>query len=142
MKGEKDERAEGAEGSPAGAVADPRFAEAIAAFNRRDYFSSQQRFEQIWHDATADDRAFLEALVQLSVALHLRFHRGGARGSQHLLQACLVKLEDSPSHWWGVDMQALRDEVLAYVEDLRRARAAGPRWSERWRVPRIHWVRR
>ncbi len=120
---------------------DQRFEAAVASFNRRDYFSSQESFEQIWQDAAPEDRPFLEALVQLSVALHLRFHRGGGRGSQHLLQGCLVKLEDCSPRWWGIDIQALRDEVGAFLDDLRRMRGAGPRWSERWRVPRIRWAR-
>ena len=115
---------------------DPRLRQAIASFNQRDFFASQELFEQLWH-AGGEDKALLESLMQLSVALHLFFHRGGGKGTTGLLQRCLLGLEEVPSPSLGIDVRALEAEVGVYLEDLKASDARAPRLFERWRVPRI-----
>ena len=119
---------------------DPRFDEAVDLFNRRDYFSSQERFEQVWHDTDGPDRRLVESLIQLSVALHLHLNRGGGRGRNNLLQQCLIGLEDYLPSRLGIDVAALQEEVTVYLEDLKQTDVRGPRFFERWRVPKIKRV--
>ena len=118
-------------------LVDPRFDEAVELFNQRDYFACQERFEQVWHDTDAEDRRLVESLLQLSVALHLHLNRGGGRGRNNLLQQCLIGLEDYLPARLGIDVKALYDEVLVYLEDLKQSDTRGPRFLERWRVPKI-----
>jgi hypothetical protein len=116
---------------------DPRFAEAVELFNRRDYFASQERFEQVWHDSDEADREFVQALVRLAVALHLLLNRGGGRGTVNLLQQCLLVLDDCRPERLGVNVEALYDEISVYLEELRAGDVRRPRLLERWRVPKI-----
>ncbi len=116
---------------------DPRFDEAIELFNRRDYFASQERLEQVWHDAEDKDKTFVQALLRLTVALHLHMNRGGGHGTTNLLQHCLLELEDYLPAAMGVDVQALYEEVTVYLEDLKASKTRGARLFERWRVPKI-----
>lgn len=116
---------------------DPRLRQAIASFNQRDFFASQELFEQLWHDSDTAEKPLLESLMQLSVALHLFFNRGGGKGTTGLLQRCLLGLEEVPSPSLGIDVRALEAEVGVYLEDLKASDARAPRLFERWRVPRI-----
>lgn len=116
---------------------DPRLDQAIDLFNRREYFSSQERFEQVWRDTAQADRQLVASLVRLSVALHLHLNRGGGRGRNSLLQQCLVEMEDyRPAHL-GIDVQALYDDVRAYLDGLTAHNVRRPRLFEGWRVPTI-----
>jgi predicted metal-dependent hydrolase len=116
---------------------DPRLADAVELFNRREYFASQEELEQLWRASEGDDKKLLESLVQLSVALHLFFHRGGGKGTTGLLQRCLLGLEDVPPTQLGIDVKALSEEVAVYLEDLRKSDVRTPRLLERWRVPKL-----
>ena len=107
-------------------VAGPPIAVAIRRgvrlFNHGRYFSAQQAWEAAWQDAPAEDRGFLEGLVQLASGLHLRTRRGATRGAVHLLSQALVTLEDYRPATHGVDVEAL----VADFEPYLRARAAPP----------------
>lgn len=119
---------------------DPRVPQGIELFNQRDYFASQELFEQAWHDGEADDKRLLESLMQLSVALHLFFNRGGGKGTTGLLQRCLIGMEDLQTTQLGIDVKSLAAEVGVYLEELKSSDARAPRLFERWRVPKIKVV--
>jgi predicted metal-dependent hydrolase len=119
---------------------DPRLEQAIDLFNRREYFDCQEFFERVWQESEGDDKKLLESLMQLAVALHLFFNRGGGKGTTGLLQRCLLGLDDfGPTHL-GVDVQSLIAEVGVYLDDLKASDARAPRLFERWRVPKIKRV--
>jgi predicted metal-dependent hydrolase len=99
--------------------------------------------EELWRAAgEEEDRAFLEALVQVAAALHLRLRRGAHRGALNLLEQAVVRLDDHRPARMGVDVEALCRESEAYIESLRRAAGRKrPAWLERFRVPQIRTVR-
>jgi uncharacterized protein len=119
---------------------DPRLAQAIELFNRREYFDCQELFEQAWHDAEAADKGLLGSLTQLAVALHLFFNRGGGKGTTGLLQRCLIGLDDYGAVHLGIDVKSLAAEVGVYLEDIKASDVRAPRLFERWRVPKIRLV--
>jgi predicted metal-dependent hydrolase len=125
------------DGDPmAGDDRDERLARGIDLFNRRDFFASHELFEALWREAAAAERPLYEALVQLATALHLRFNRGGQRGSVNLLTQALVHLEDLRPVAGGIDTAGLYEEVSGYVERLR-AEPGASTWLERLRAPKI-----
>jgi predicted metal-dependent hydrolase len=105
-------------------------------FNRGRYLDAQVVWEEAWRAAPTDDRAFLEALVQLAGALHLRTRRGGVRGAEHLLSQALVTLEDYRPAAHGVDVEALVTEFGAYL-DWVRSLGRPHRFADGLRVPRL-----
>jgi len=119
---------------------DATLSRAVERFNQREYFDAQELFEQAWHAADAEDKKLLESLLQLAVALHLFFNRGGGKGTTGLLQRCLLGLEDYTSPHLGIDLRTLAAEVSVYLEDLKASDARAPRLFERWRVPKIKLV--
>ena len=119
---------------------DPRLTTAIELFNRREYFDCQELFEQAWHDSEGTDKRLLESLMQLSVALHLFFNRGGGKGTTSLLQRCLIGLDEYQSPYLDIDLESLAAEVGVYLDDIKASDARAPRLFERWRVPKIRLV--
>jgi len=108
----------------------------VRLFNRGRYFSAQQVWEEAWREAAAEDRSFLEGLVQLASGLHLRTRRGAMRGAVHLLSQALVTLEDYRPAAHGIDVEALVGEFEVYlnwIRDLKRPH----RLLDRLRLPRL-----
>ena len=105
-------------------------------FNRGRYLSAQQVWEEAWRAAPAEERGFLEGLVQLAAALHLRTRRGATRGAVHLLAQALITLEDYRPAVQGIDVEALVAEFSAYL-DWIKAIDRPHRLLDRLRVPRL-----
>ncbi len=108
----------------------------LRLFNRGRYLDAQGVWEDAWREAPTDDRPFLEGLVQLAGALHLRTRRGGTRGASHLLSQALVTLEDYRPAAHGLDVEALVSDFGAYGDWLR-AVARPHRFTDALRIPRL-----
>ncbi len=105
-------------------------------FNHGRYLGAQRVWEDARHDASAGDRAFLEGLVQLAAALHLRTRRGATRGAVQLLAQALVVLEEFRPSAHGLDVEALVadfDGFREWVVKLDRPH----RLLDRVRIPRL-----
>ena len=108
----------------------------VRLFNFGRYLSAQQVWEEAWRAAAPDERPFLEGLVQLAAALHLRTRRGATRGAVHLLAQALVTLEDYRPAAHGVDVDALVTDFDAYRDWIGRIDRPH-RLLDRVRVPRL-----
>jgi uncharacterized protein len=108
----------------------------VRLFNFGRYLAAQQVWEDAWRAAPAEERSFLEGLVQLAAALHLRTRRGATRGAVHLLSQALVVLEDQRTGAHGIDVAALVDDLARYREFLV-ATDRPYRLVERMRIPRL-----
>ena len=108
----------------------------VRLFNRGRYLDAQVVWEDAWRAAPTDDRAFLEALVQLAGGLQLRIRRGGMRGAEHLLSQALVTLEDYRPAAHGLDVETLVSEFGAYVAWMRSI-ARQHHFADRLRIPRL-----
>ena len=105
-------------------------------FNFGRYLAAQQVWEAAWHEADAPERPFLEALVQLAGALHLRTRRGATRGAVHLLAQALIVLEEYRPAAHGIDVDALVTDFAAFrawLEQVDRPH----RLLDRMRIPRL-----
>ena len=111
-------------------------ARGVRLFNRGRYLSAQEVWEEAWRAVPAEERGFLEGLVQLAAGLHLRTRRGATRGAVHLLGLALVTLEDYRPAAHGIDVEALVAEFSAYL-DWIKAIDRPHRLLDRLRVPRL-----
>lgn len=116
----------------------PKLKDAIELFNRRAYFDCHEVLEDVWHEATEEDKAFYEGLIRLATGLHLRFNRRAPQGAINLLTQGLMRLEDYRPTYQGIDVARLYDEIDAHLTDLKASKSARAGFFERWRVPRIH----
>ena len=114
----------------------PAVGRGVRLFNRGRYLSAQEVWEEAWRAAPAEERAFLEGLVQLAAALHLRTRRGATRGAVHLLAQALVLLEEYRPAAHGIDVEALVLDFAAYL-DWMKAVDRPHRLLDRLRIPRL-----
>jgi len=117
-------------------VSAPALGRGVRLFNRGRYLSAQEVWEEAWRAAPAEERGFLEGLVQLAAALHLRTRRSATRGAVHLLAQALVTLEDYRPAAHGLDVEALVADFTVY-HDWLKALDRPPRLLDRLRVPRL-----
>ena len=97
----------------------PSLDDAIASFNRGDYFEAAERFEIIGRDAAPELKALVDAFNRIAAALHLRFERGGRQAAINLLSQAMLALDDlRPAHA-GLDVERLWTELQAYAEEVR-----------------------
>ena len=108
----------------------------VRLFNGGSYLEAQEVWEAAWRDAPEAARPFLEALVQLAGALHLRTQRGATRGAVHLLAQALATLEDYRPAAHGLDVEALVTEFGAYRDWLHEVDRPH-RLLDRMRIPRL-----
>ncbi len=113
------------------------FARGVLLFNRREYFAAHEVWEELWQQAEERDKAFFAALIQMAAALHLRFERGGGRGTRNLLVQALTALEGFRPSFRGVDVERLYGELSTYAERVEEKKETEAGWLDRWLVPRI-----
>jgi hypothetical protein len=121
--------------------------DAIAAFNRGEYFEAAEMFETASRTA-GELKTLVTALNQIAAALHLRFERGGRQASINLMSQAMIALDDMKPARGGIDVERLSTELAAYTEEVR----ATPRderdglkhrariFLERRRAPKINRV--
>ena len=115
----------------------PAVRRGVRLFNAGRYLSAQQVWEEAWREAPPEERAFLEALVQLAGALHLRTRRGALRGAVQLLSQALIQPDDYRPTRHGIDVARLVDDFAAYAESVKASNRPH-RLLDRLRIPRIH----
>ncbi len=95
--------------------------EAIAAFNRGEYFEAAEMFEAASRAAGDDNdlKGLIVAFNQIAAALHLRFERGGRQASINLMSQAMIALDDMKPARGGVDVERLCVELAAYTEEVR-----------------------
>src|SRR5690242_1226924 len=72
-----------------------RYLEGIALFNQREYFEAHEVWEDLWQDASGNDRLFYQGLIQCAVSLeHMK--RGNAAGARTLFRRCQKRLAPLP----------------------------------------------
>jgi len=124
----------------------PSLDEAIAAFNRGEYFDAAEMFELAAPALEAELRDLAAALNRIAAALHLRFERGGRQSSINLLSQAMAALDEMKPERGGVDVERLFAEIGALTEEIRaagRGERAGIRhrariFLQRRRAPKIN----
>tara|TARA_B100001123_G_C15242691_1_gene999716 strand:- start:594 stop:983 length:390 start_codon:yes stop_codon:yes gene_type:complete len=97
------------------------FVQGVKAFNSRKYYSAHEYFEDIWTNHHLDDRLFVQALIQLSVAyFHItNFNKNGAIG---LFNKSISKLDSYKNRTEIVtninDVIELAHQSLAHIKSI------------------------
>jgi predicted metal-dependent hydrolase len=91
-----------------------QFRRGVELFNGGEYFESHEVWEELWLEASGDERIFLQGLIQVAAALH-HFGRGNLLGMRSLLAAGLIKLDGFPAVYYGIDLARMRDDAREWV---------------------------
>jgi len=100
-------------------LADPRLEQAIALFNRGDWYACHDGFEELWHETQGASRPLLQGVLQVAVA-QLHLERGNRRGATVLMGEGLGRLNRCGACGLGLDLEALRQVVRLWLDTLQR----------------------
>lgn len=95
------------------------FEDAVAAFNRGDYFAAAEMFENAAAQGDDEVKDLVGALNRVATALHLRLERGGRQAAINLLSQAMLSLDALKPARGGIDVELLFAEVSAYTEEIR-----------------------
>ncbi|MEZ4297143.1 MAG: DUF309 domain-containing protein [Polyangiaceae bacterium] len=117
---------------------DTLFDEGLAAYEAGEYYDAHEKWEELWNDEDNDDhRRFLQALIQITSAVHKLVNDVEPRGSLRLLDRALEKTEGLPDPHGGIALTALRKGVLRFRKEAERALAEGLKTLDLTLVPPI-----
>ncbi|MGD0732830.1 MAG: DUF309 domain-containing protein [Terracidiphilus sp.] len=92
-------------------------AEGLRCYGNREFFEAHEHWEGEWLRAAEPEKRFLQALIQIAAAFH-HFERGNRVGAASLLRASLRKLEIYPATFGGLNVEAIRQSVRAWLSAL------------------------
>jgi predicted metal-dependent hydrolase len=113
--------------------------QAIAEFDRGEYFEQHETLETLWRATRSPVRELYHGVLQIGVGLH-HLRRGNFHGATVLLEEGLLRLSPFAPACQGVDVASL---VADATRTLERVRGLGPErlvefdWSG---APRVRLV--
>jgi hypothetical protein len=87
-------------------------------FNAREYFDAHEVWEDVWRAAPAEEKRFLQGLIQVAVALH-HHTRGNLEGARSLLARAHRNLSHYPDSYAGVNLAEVRAAITQCQQALR-----------------------
>ena len=89
-------------------------AEGLRCYQAGEFFLAHEHWESVWTGLEGRERGFLQALIQVTVALH-HWQTGNPRGCRSLLQRAMGRLESCPAIFGGIAIAPLRDQLGAWL---------------------------
>ncbi|MGH9670443.1 MAG: DUF309 domain-containing protein [Terriglobales bacterium] len=101
------------------------FQRGVALFNQGHFFDAHEVLEDVWRPARGRRRRFLQALIQVAVALH-HHSRGNLVGARSLLARGGNTLARYPSVYAGLEVAEFSASVEAWRATLAEERPVPP----------------
>jgi len=95
------------------------FARGIALFNQGHFFEAHEVLEDVWREAAAEEKKFLQGLVQLAVAFH-HHSTGNNTGMRSVMERGMKNLEGQAEGFCGVNLDPLMQCLNTWREALNK----------------------
>jgi predicted metal-dependent hydrolase len=92
-------------------------AEGLHLYNTAQFFAAHEAWEAVWLHAPHPEKRFLQALIQITAAMH-HCQRSNNLGATRLLTAALAKLEPYPDDFGSIDLLLLRNDLRTQLDTL------------------------
>ena len=102
-----------------------RFDEGIKLFNSAEFFEAHEVLEDVWRVAPAEEKKFLQGLIQAAVAFH-HHSTGNALGARSLLARARRNLSDFPGEFKGVHLEHLLESLSRWQAALEDGQPVPP----------------
>lgn len=103
----------------------PELAEGLRCYCAGQFFEAHEHWESAWLRCQDPEKAFLQALIQVSAAFH-HLQRNNLLGTGSLLKNALRKLDPLPNEFGGVAVAPLRESIRAWLAVLSASDAQYP----------------
>ncbi|MGA8152793.1 MAG: DUF309 domain-containing protein [Terriglobales bacterium] len=101
------------------------YAHGIALFNRAEFFQAHEVLEDIWRAAPAEEKKFLQGLVQVAVAFH-HYSTGNFVGMRSVMARAMRNLTTHPQHIEGIKLAPLMHSLAQWRDAMDRCRPHPP----------------
>ena len=105
--------------------ADPHLADALALFNRAEWYRCHDLLEDLWHQNQGPDRQALQGLLQIAVA-QLHLERDNRSGATMLLGEGLGRLKPYGDEALGLGLGPLLAAVSERLQALQQGLEPDP----------------
>lgn len=92
-------------------------AEGLRCYCNQEFFLAHEHWESVWLASAEPEKAFLQALIQITAAFH-HLQRNNLRGAASLLRRTLRRLESYPDAYAGVAVEPLRQSLRAWMQAI------------------------
>jgi hypothetical protein len=94
-------------------------AEGLQCYESGEFFLAHEHWEGVWLKCAEPEKAFLQALIQITAAFH-HLQRKNFIGTASLLRAALGRLDAFPAAFGGIEVEDLRASVRTWLLALDR----------------------
>jgi predicted metal-dependent hydrolase len=102
---------------------DARLREGIRLFNDRQFFASHEILEGFYQDTEADNKPFLEGLIQLAAGFRMFADFGEIKGAVRLIYQALIRFENFQPAFLQVKVGELCQASEAWAKAAEAANA-------------------
>ncbi|AFY72239.1 hypothetical protein Syn7502_00065 [Synechococcus sp. PCC 7502] len=115
-----------------------QFLEAIAQFNKQEFYTCHDLLEAIWMDAYYPEKTFYQGLLQIAVGL---YHLGNSnyKGSMILLGEGIGRLRDFQPEYKGVNVSQLIQDSAELLSKIQKS-GKGELESKILKLPEIVYI--
>lgn len=101
---------------------DARFLHGVSLFNTGEYFAAHETWEDLWREASGQEKQFYQGLIQCAVALeHAR--RGNVGGALRLAERYPRRFAGIPPVFMGLDVWDFLARMDTAMRGLRESAA-------------------
>jgi predicted metal-dependent hydrolase len=100
---------------------DARLREGIRLFNEQRFFECHEILEPYYQETEAQNKAFLEGLIQLAAAFRLYREFGEIKGPVRMVHQALVRFENYQPFFLEIRVNELSQAVEAWAEAAEKA---------------------
>jgi len=97
----------------------PKAIEGLRLFNESRYFEAHEELEAAWKDEKGKIRELYQGILEAGVT-YLHITRGNARGAIKVYGRSMKWLKQFPETCRGVEVERLRKDLTAAVEEVKR----------------------
>ncbi len=102
-----------------------KFEQGAALFNAGEFFAAHEALEDVWREMRGGNRDFLQAVIQVAVALH-HYSTGNLAGARSVLARAAATLENAPDQFLGINIPRLRQDLRGWQQALADGSPAPP----------------
>jgi hypothetical protein len=100
-------------------------AEGLVCFRNAEFFLAHEHWESAWLTLEGPEKTFLQAMIQVTVALH--HHQSGNRaGALSLLTRALHKLDTFPPSFGGIALAPFRADLHPWLHAIESGGTSTP----------------
>jgi hypothetical protein len=88
----------------------PSYHRGIRLFNEGRFFDAHEVLEDVWRAAPAQEKKFLQGLIQLAVAFH-HYSTGNTVGACSVMKRAARNLSGYPERYLGVELSPLLQAI-------------------------------